>query len=143
MSSVIAADRTRPARRRIMHVGSGGMILGGLLMVVGSPMPWVSTPVGSLSGAAGAGLWTLCAGFLAIAGALIPRRRVAFVHAVVPGVAAALIVCWQLLRMLQISAGTDAWGKLLPGIGLVLVGGGAIVLLRSAMKIRAAGTARE
>ncbi|MPY80752.1 MAG: hypothetical protein GEV04_20385 [Actinophytocola sp.] len=122
-----------------MHVGSGGMILGGLLMVVGSPMPWVSTPVGSLSGAAGAGLWTLCAGFLAIAGALIPRRRVAFVHAVIPGVAAALIVCWQLVRLVQISTSTDAWGKLLPGIGLVLVGGGAVVLLRSAKRIHDAG----
>jgi len=114
------------------------MILGGLLMVVGSPMPWVSTPVGGLSGAAGAGLWTLCAGFLAIAGALLPRRRVAFVHAVVPGVAAALIVSWQLIRLVQISASTDAWGKVLPGIGLVLVAGGAVVLLRSAKRIRAA-----
>lgn len=85
----------------------------------------------------------MCAGFLAIAGALIPRRRVALVHAVVPGVAAALIVCWQLFRMLQISASTDAWGKLLPGIGLVLVGGGAIVLLRAAKQIRDAGESSE
>lgn len=114
------------------------MLLGGLLMVLGSPMPWVSTPLGNLSGVAGAGLWTLCAGFIAIAGALLPYRRVAFAHALLPGIVVALIVVWQLLRLAQVSASTDSWGNVLPGIGLVLVGGGAVVLLRTAMRIRAA-----
>ncbi|TWE29345.1 hypothetical protein FHX69_2029 [Prauserella muralis] len=114
------------------------MIFGGLLMLVGSLMPWVSTPVGHLSGAAGAGLWTLCCGALAIAGALMPYRRVALAHALVPGAAAALLVLWQVARILQLSASTDSWGKLLPGIGLVLVGGAAVILLRAALRIRAA-----
>lgn len=133
-----AARGAATGRRRILHPGSGGMILGGLLMVLASPMPWVSTPVGNLSGLAGAGLWTLSAGFLAIAGALLPYRRVALVHAALPGIVVAVIVLWQLLRLVQVSASTDSWGKLLPGIGLVLAGGGAVVLLRTAQRIRAA-----
>ncbi|MGH3449356.1 MAG: hypothetical protein ACRDQW_01235, partial [Haloechinothrix sp.] len=116
----------------------GGMILGGLLLLVGSAMPWVSTPMGHLSGLAGPGLWALSAGFIAIAGALLPYRRVALAHALVPGAAMLLLVAWQAIRLMQLSASTDSWGKLLPGIGLVLVAGGAVVLLRSAARIRAA-----
>lgn len=133
-----AAREAATGRRRILHAGSGGMILGGLLMVLASPMPWVTTPVGDLSGLAGAGLWTLSAGFLAIAGALLPYRRVALVHAALPGLVVAVIVLWQLLRLAQVSSSTDSWGKLLPGIGLVLAAGGAVVLLRTAQRIRAA-----
>lgn len=122
-------------RGRILHVGSLGMILGGLLVAVGSVLPWVATPVGSLSGAAGAGLWTLCAGVIAVAGGMLPYRRVALAHALVPGVAVAAIVAWQLVRLAELSASTSSWGKLLPGIGLVLVGGGAVLLLRAAHRV--------
>ncbi|WP_235999126.1 hypothetical protein [Qaidamihabitans albus] len=139
MSPLTRAATATPGRRRIMHAGSPGMILGGLLLLVGSLMPWVSTPVGHLSGAAGAGLWTLCAGTIAIAGALMPYQRVAFAHALLPGAAAAVLVLWQLARLMQLSASTDSWGKLLPGIGLVLVGGAAVILLRTALRIRSAG----
>ncbi|NEE00727.1 hypothetical protein G1H10_11165 [Phytoactinopolyspora halotolerans] len=112
------------------------MLLGGLLTAVGSVLPWVATPAGSLSGTAGAGLWTLCAGVMAIAGALIPRRRIALVHAAVPGFAVAAIVVWQLARLAQLSAMTDSWGKLLPGIGLVMAAGGSVVLIRVAVRLR-------
>lgn len=121
-----------------MHSGSIPMIIGGLCLVVGSVLPWVSTPLGTLSGAGGAGLWTLCSGFIAIAGALLPYRGVAFTHALLPGIFAAVIAVWQVGRLLQLSATMDSWGKLLPGIGLVLVGGGAVILLRAALRIRTA-----
>ncbi|WP_245900459.1 hypothetical protein [Prauserella shujinwangii] len=137
MSSVTSTGGAT-GRRRIMHVGSVGMIFGGLLILVGSLLPWVSTPVGHLSGVAGAGLWTLCAGTIAVAGALLPYRRVAFAHALLPGIAVAVLVAWQLLRIAQLSASTDSWGSLLPGIGLVVAGGGAFVLVRTALRIRAA-----
>ncbi|WP_205856690.1 hypothetical protein [Phytoactinopolyspora endophytica] len=130
---------TAAASRRagqIIHAGSAAMLVGGLLVAFGSVLPWVSTPAGSLSGTAGAGLWTLCAGVVAIAGALIPHRRVALVHAALPGLAVAAIVAWQLARLMQLSATTDSWGKLLPGIGLVLAGGGAVILLRIAARLR-------
>ena len=87
------------------------MIVGGLISVVGSLLPWVSTPLGSLSGTAGPGLWTLSAGFLAIAGALLPYRRVALVHALGPGVVIAGIAGWQAARLIELSARTDSWGQ--------------------------------
>ncbi|WP_245975561.1 hypothetical protein [Amycolatopsis palatopharyngis] len=138
MSSVTSTGGATTGRRRVMHVGSAGMIFGGLLILVGSLLPWVSTPVGHFSGAAGPGLWTLCAGTIAIAGALLPYRRLALAHALVPGVAVAVLVTWQLLRIAQLSASTDSWGSLLPGIGLVIAGGGAFVLVRTASRIRGA-----
>lgn len=126
---------TAVGRRRLMHVGSAGMLFGGVLVVVGSVLPWVATPAGSLSGMAGPGLWTLSAGMIAIAGALMPYRKLALAHALLPGLAGGAIVGWQLVRVAQLSAMTDSWGKLLPGIGLVMVGGGAVILLRAAMRV--------
>jgi hypothetical protein len=84
-------------------------------------------------------LWTLCAAFIAIAGALLPYRRVALAHAVVPGVAVAAIAGWQVARIMHLSASTDAWGQLLPGMGLVMVCGGVVILLRAARRIWSAG----
>lgn len=115
------------------------MLVGGTLAVVGSLLPWLMTPMGSLSGMAGAGLWTLSGGMLAIAGALLPFRRVALAHAAIPGLAMAVIVAWQLGKIGYISMTTGAWGQLLPGMGLVLVGGGAVLLLRGARRLRAGG----
>jgi hypothetical protein len=111
------------------------MLVGGLIVAVGSLLPWAMTPLGSISGTAGPGLWTLCAGFIAIAGALLPYRRVALAHALGPGIAVAAIAGWQVARLIELSASTNAWGQLLPGMGLVMVGGGAVILLRAARRI--------
>jgi hypothetical protein len=129
------APTAAPVRRRVLHAGSLGMIVGGLLSFVGSLMPWVITPFGTLSGTAGPGLWTLSAGFIAIAGALLPYRKVAIAHALVPGLAVAAIVGWQVVRLLQLSSATDSWGQLMPGIGLVMVAGGAVVLIRTGVRL--------
>jgi hypothetical protein len=123
------------ARRRILHAGSAGMLVGGLIMVVGSLLPWVSTPFGSLSGTAGPGLWTLSGGFIAIAGALLPYRKIAIAHCLLPGAAAAAIVAWQLARLAQLSAATDSWVQLLPGMGLVMAAGAAAILLRTGYRL--------
>ncbi|MPZ64642.1 MAG: hypothetical protein GEU83_03695 [Pseudonocardiaceae bacterium] len=129
---------SRHGRPRILHAGSTGMIVGGLVIAIGSLLPWVSTPLGSLSGTAGPGLWTLSAGMLAIAGALIPFRRIALAHAVLPGLAVAVIALWQVARLVQLSATTAGWGTLLPGMGLVMAAGGAVIVLRAATRLRAA-----
>src|SRR5690606_13668826 len=123
------------ARRRVLHAGSAAMIVGGLITVVGSLLPWVTTPFGTLSGTVGPGLWTLCAGFIAIAGALMPNRKVAIAHCLVPGLAVGFIAAWQLLHIIRISATTDSWGQLLPGMGLVMVTGGAVILLRAGWRL--------
>ncbi|WP_125774047.1 hypothetical protein [Antribacter gilvus] len=122
-------------RRRVLHPGSVGMILGGLIIVVGSVLPWVSTPVGSIPGHAGPGLWTLCAAFVALAGAVLPFRRVAVAHCLVAGLPVAFLAAWQVVRLVEVSAATDSWGKALPGMGLVMVAGGAVILLRTAWRL--------
>jgi hypothetical protein len=127
--------RQPPVRKRILHPGSIGLLVGGLVTAVGSLLPWVSTPVGSLSGTGGGGLWTLSAGFIAIAGALLPYRKVAIAHCLVPGAAVALIATWQVARLVNLSAATDSWGQLLPGMGLVMVVGGAVILLRTGVRL--------
>ncbi|GIJ78680.1 hypothetical protein SAMN05443287_102354 [Micromonospora phaseoli] len=129
------ASTAVPARRRILHAGSIGMIVGGLLALVGSLLPWVITPFGSLSGVAGPGLWTLSVAFLAIAGALLPYRRVAIAHSLIPGLVVAVIVGWQVARLISLSASTGSWGQLMPGIGLVMAAGGAVVLIRTGMRL--------
>lgn len=111
------------------------MLIGGTLAVVGSVLPWVMTPVGSLSGTAGPGLWTLSAGFIAIAGALLPYRLVAITHCLLAGLGVAAIVVWQLARLAQLSIATDTWGQLLPGMGLVMAGGAAVILLRAGYRL--------
>lgn len=134
MSAALDASAP-PVRRRVFHVGSVGMLVGGLITVVGSLLPWVMTPLGSLSGTAGPGLWTLSAGFIAIAGALLPFRKVAIAHCLLPGFAVAAIIIWQLGRLVQLSATTDSWGQLLPGMGLVMAAGGAAILLRTGFRL--------
>ncbi|MFV2101021.1 hypothetical protein [Micromonospora sp. LOL_024] len=129
------ASTAAPARRRIRHAGSVGMIVGGLLALVGSLLPWVITPFGSLSGVAGPGLWTLSVAFLAIAGALLPYRKVAIAHSLIPGLVVAAIVGWQVARLISLSASTGSWGQLMPGVGLVMAAGGAVVLIRTGMRL--------
>ncbi|PFG42589.1 hypothetical protein ATJ88_1252 [Isoptericola jiangsuensis] len=130
-----AGGRTAAPRKRILHPGSVGMLTGALLVVVGSLLPWVVTPVGSLSGTGGPGLWTLCAGFLALAGALFPRRWFAISHALLAGGSAGFVVGWQLVRLVEVMSSTDSWGQAMPGIGLVMTGGGAVVLLATGVRL--------
>ncbi|QSB16565.1 hypothetical protein JQS43_09965 [Natronosporangium hydrolyticum] len=133
--SAVTGTEAAPTRRGILHAGSLGMLVGGLITVIGSLLPWVMTPFGSLSGTDGPGLWTLSAGFIAIAGALLPWRRVVIGHCFVAGGGVALIVVWQVGRLLQLSAATDSWGQLLPGMGLVMAAGGAVILLRTGTRV--------
>ncbi|QBI54937.1 hypothetical protein [Streptomonospora litoralis] len=129
------------AARRIFHTGSVGLLAGGLLLIIGAFTPWVSTPLGNLNGMAGPGLWVLCAGGLALAGALLPYRRVALAHAIIPAAAAGGLVLWQLGTLVYLSMATDSWGKLLPGVGLVIVGAGTVLLVRAARRMSAASPA--
>lgn len=130
-----AGGRTTVQRRRILHPGSVAMLVGGLAVIVGSLLPWVLTPFGSLSGTSGPGLWTLCGGFIAVAGALFPRRWAAIVHCLIAGGTVGLVAGWQIARLVQISETNDSWGQAMPGIGLVLVSGGAVILLATAVRL--------
>ncbi|WP_402464457.1 hypothetical protein [Isoptericola aurantiacus] len=136
LGNLLRAGGRAPARRtRVLHPGSIGMLVGALMVIVGSLMPWVITPLGNLGGTAGPGLWTLCAGFVAVAGAVLPRRWVAISHSLVAGTGAGFVAVWQLVRLAQISGETGSWGQAMPGIGLVMVTGGAVVLLATGVRL--------
>lgn len=123
----------------VFHGGSRAMIIGGLMLILSAFLPWVVIPIAeqsfSLRGTDGPGVVTLAVGFLAFAGAFVPRPKLAVAHALIPGVLVALITGAQIVRLVQLSATTGSWGGLLPGMGLVLAVGGAIVLLRAGVRM--------
>jgi hypothetical protein len=130
-----AGGRAGKPRKQILHPGSVGLLVGALAVIVGSMMPWVLTPLGNINGLAGGGWLTLCGGFIAVAGALIPRRWVAVSHSFLAGGTVAFVAGWQLLRLVQVSEATGSWGQAMPGIGLVMVVGGAAILLATGVRL--------
>lgn len=130
----------------VFHAGSAAMFIGGLMLIISAFLPWVVIPIAeetfSLRGTDGPGVATLALGFLAFAGAFVPRRKLAIAHAMIPGALVALIAGAQAIRLIQLSTQTGSWGGLLPGMGLILAAGGAIVLIRVSLRLwrmRAAG----
>ncbi|GAB3190285.1 hypothetical protein [Nesterenkonia suensis] len=123
----------------VFHLGSGAMILGGLMLIISAFLPWVVIPIAgesfSLRGTDGPGIAALAVGFLAFAGAFVPKRGLAIAHALIPGALVGLIVAAQAFRLLQLSAQTGSWGGLLPGMGLILAAGGAVILIRVAVRM--------
>lgn len=91
-------------------------------------MPWISTPLGSLSGAGGPGIWTFYAAVLGLAGVLVPIRSLAAAQAGVLAAVAVGIPVWQLVHVLGL-VGIDGWR---PGPGLVLVLGGGVLAGKAA-----------
>lgn len=93
------------------------LLVAGLVTVAASFLPWLSTPLGDLSG--GAGLWTFYAGVTALPGAIWRRAWIVLAHAVILAVPALLLPLYRLGWALQRLPGLgQAW---LPGPGLVLV----------------------
>ncbi|MDS2174152.1 hypothetical protein [Nesterenkonia sp. CL21] len=123
----------------VFHAGSSAMILGGLMLIISAFLPWVVIPIAgesfALRGTDGPGVVTLAVGFLAFAGGFVPKRGLAIAHAIIPGALVALIVGAQTVRLIQLSAQTGSWGGLLPGMGLILAAGGAVVLIRVAVRL--------
>lgn len=127
-----------PSRRtRWPYAGAGQkpLLMAALLMVVGSMLPWVMTPVGNLLGVAGAGVLTLYLAVIGIAGALIRRRLPALIQATVTGAGAIALTTWQLGRLAQLSAATDTWGQLVPGVGLIMVLASGLLALVAAHRL--------
>lgn len=132
-----AASGDTAMRRRWPYAGPGQktLLVGAILIVFGSFLPWVSTPFGNLSGMAGPGLWTLCLGTIGLAGTFLRRRRLALAHAAAAGVCAVAVPLWQVARLAQISADTGSWGAAVPTTGLLLVLGGGGLALRAAWRL--------
>ncbi|NDK31553.1 hypothetical protein FH975_07165 [Nesterenkonia sp. Hz 6-5] len=121
----------------VFHPGSWPMMIGGMMMIVSAFLPWIYVTltqelVGEtfvLRGTDGPGVLTLSVGCLAFAGAFVPRRKLAIAHAAVPGGLVAGICLLQTWNLLSANMQTQ-WGSFLPGMGLVLAAGGAVLLLK-------------
>lgn len=112
------AEQVRP-RRRWPYGGpaQARMLLAGVGIIVGSVMPWVDTAVGTFTGLAGAGVWTLYAGVIGVGAAALRRSRLAAVNAAAAGIGAVGLAAWQGWRLLELCGG----GACAPATGLVLV----------------------
>lgn len=104
------------------------------MVAFGSFLPWIDTPLGQISGARGAGLWTFYAAMLGLAGALVPLRTMALLQGAVLALVAVGLPVWQVVRLLNL-VGTSGW---MPGPGLVLVFGGGVL---AAVAVRRMSTA--
>jgi len=121
---------------------TGWLLTFGLLVMVGSLLPWVDTVAGNFPGYQGAGLYTLSGGALILAGLLLHsmfhRRWLLVGHAVVGGGIAALLAGWQVLRLVRRCGG----GACVPGVGVVLVLLGGIGALLVARRVLGEGGER-
>lgn len=133
-----AANTATVARPRWPYAGAGQkpLLLASVLMIVGSFLPWVMTPLGNLAGSSGPGLYTLYLACIGISGALVRRPRLALVQALLTGIGGAGIALWQIVVVVQLSIRTDAWGTLIPGVGLVFVLASGLLALVAARRLQ-------
>ena len=121
---MVQAGAQRAGReRRRRGAGSRRLLGAALLVLFGAFLPWVATAAGNVSGVRGAGLWTMYAAVLGIAGAIIRSPRLASAHAAVLAVVALGLSLWQVLHL----AGLVGFSGWLPGPGLVLTVGGGVL----------------
>lgn len=111
-----------PARRRL--------IMGVVLVLLGSFLPWIYVIGVPKSGALGPGLWTFYAGTLGLAAVLMPWRRVAGGHAAVMAAVCLALPLWQIVHAIQFGFG--GW---MPGPGVVMVGFGGVIALQCAWRL--------
>lgn len=129
----MSAARPRAARRS----RSSLHLLGGSLMIlVGAFLPWISSGAGNFLGIRGAGLWTLYASFLGVAGAIMRAPKVVAVHAGILAVVAITLPAWQLVHMVSL-VGLAGW---VPGVGLVLTVAGGVIAAVAATRLWREGT---
>lgn len=107
------------------------------MILVGAFLPWIYSGAGNVLGVRGAGLWTLYASFLGIAGAIIRPPRVVSVHAAILAVVAIGLPLWQVVHLLSL-VGFTGW---MPGAGLVLTLGGGVVAAVASVRLWQEGTA--
>ncbi|NYD57348.1 hypothetical protein BKA08_001586 [Nocardioides marinisabuli] len=123
--------RTAARPRRGGEPGRRSLLGASLLVLFGSFMPWVDTPLGTVLGGQGAGLWTFYACMLGLAGVMVPLRGLAVAQAALLGVVALALPLWQVGHLLSL-VGTAGW---MPGPGLVLVLGGGVLACVSAVRL--------
>ncbi|GAB2728345.1 hypothetical protein GCM10027273_03980 [Nocardioides pakistanensis] len=101
------------------------------MVLVGAFLPWLYTPLGTVTGLRGPGLWTMYAAFLGIAGAILRSPRLAGGHAAVMAAAAILLPLWQLGHLIS-KVGFGGW---MPGAGLVMTLGAGVLAATAAVSL--------
>lgn len=101
------------------------------MVLIGAWMPWIYTGLGSVAGIRGAGLWTMYAAVLGLAGAIIRRPRLAAVHAGALAVVATGLALWQVVHLFSL-VGFEGW---MPGPGIVLTLGGGVLAATAARSL--------
>jgi hypothetical protein len=127
LTSVRDTGTTAGRTRRPASPASRVLLLASLLTIGAALLPWVATNFGTFWGLDGPGRWTLYAGFLGLAGAIVRRPRVVATHGAILAVVAIGLPAWQLTRL----AAVCPPGGCLPSAGLLLTG------LAGAMALRA------
>ncbi|MGY2076188.1 hypothetical protein [Blastococcus sp. SYSU DS0828] len=117
--------------------GSRRLLGAALLVLFGAFLPWIATAAGNVAGVRGAGLWTMYAAALGIAGAILRSPTLAAVHAAVLAVVATALPLWQVLRL----AGLVGFAGWAPGPGLVMTLGGGVLAGTAAVSLFRAGRA--
>lgn len=126
------ATMTAPPRtRRQLMPGQKRLLAASALMIVGAFLPWLYTPLGTVTGMRGPGLWTATVGLLALAGALVPLRVPAVLQALVAAAICIAVPVWQFWHLFG-RVGMAGWT---PGPGLVLTLGGGVLALVAARQI--------
>ncbi|USQ74828.1 hypothetical protein [Ornithinimicrobium cryptoxanthini] len=103
--------------------GQKRMLGASVMILVGAFLPWLYTPLGNFTGMNGPGLWTATVGMLALAGALVPLRRLAIGQALIAAAVAVVIPVWQFWHMFSL-VGFAGW---MPGPGLLLTAVGGLL----------------
>ncbi|SOC57920.1 hypothetical protein [Ornithinimicrobium cerasi] len=111
----------RTSRRRMP--GQLRLLAASVMMLVGAFLPWLYTPLGTVTGMRGPGLWTATVGLLALAGALVPIRFLAIGQALVAAAVCVVLPLWQFFHVFRL-VGMQGW---VPGPGLVLTLAGGVL----------------
>ncbi|WP_141277518.1 hypothetical protein [Pseudonocardia hydrocarbonoxydans] len=118
-------------RRARRHPANRRLLLAAVLILVGAFLPWLATGAGNVSGVRGAGLWTMYAAVLGLAGAAVRSPRIAALHAAVLAAVALALPLWQVVHVLGL-VGFAGW---VPGPGLVMTVGGGVLAGSAALAL--------
>jgi hypothetical protein len=108
------------------------LVLAAVLVLIGAVSPWVDHVGGTTLGVQGAGVWTMAAGGMGLAGALFRHRGVVLVHAAILAITPLTLGLWQAVHLWRI--GCD-FRVCAPSFGLVLTIAGGVVAAVAAWRI--------
>lgn len=125
------SSETRNGTPRRRSRASRQLLVAALFVLFGAFLPWVSTAAGNVAGVRGAGLWTMYAAALGVAGAIVRSPGLAAVHAGLLALVATALPLWQVVHLLS-KVGLAGW---MPGAGLVLTFGGGVLAGSAAVSL--------